>query len=103
MIELYAVSALKGLAEALLMIYMAKGVLWAVAGAKRDSNVVFVLFKKATGPFDRLAKRLAPSFVSESHVGFIPPGVAFSLWVCSLVWKLDACQRIGMAFCIQGG
>ena len=53
---------LKALTEVAGVAFLGQGVLWVIAGAKRDQNMVYNLFKTVTSPVMRLTRTPARMF-----------------------------------------
>lgn len=59
---------LKALVEVALVAYLGRGALYVLAGASRDRNPIYGLFRIVTSPVDRVARLLAPRFVLDRHI-----------------------------------
>ena len=68
---LQLVIILKGINEIALSALLAQGILYVFAGAKRDSNVIYFIFKTITTPVMKLARAISPRFVLDQHIGFV--------------------------------
>lgn len=62
---------LKAINEIALLSLLAQGILFLFAGAKRDSNPIYFIFKTITAPIMKLARLISPRFVLDQHVGFV--------------------------------
>lgn len=62
---------LKAINEIALLSLLAQGILYLFAGAKRDSNPVYFLFKTITSPVFKLARAVTPRIVLDQHIGFV--------------------------------
>lgn len=62
---------LKAINEVALLGLLGQGILFLFAGAKRDDNPVYFIFKTITMPVMKLARLLAPRFVMDQHLGFV--------------------------------
>lgn len=62
---------LKAINEIALLSLLAQGVMFLFAGAKRDSNVIYFIFKTITSPVMKLARAITPRFVLDQHIGFV--------------------------------
>lgn len=62
---------LKAINEIALLSLIAQGILYLFAGARRDSNPVYFLFKTITGPVFKLARAITPRIVLDQHIGFV--------------------------------
>jgi len=86
---LEVISILKALAEVAGVAFLGQGVLWVIAGAKRDTNLVYNLFRTVTSPVTRFARMITPRFVLDQHigmVGFFLVGVAWLLLTAAKIW-----------------
>ncbi len=96
---LLLVEILKLLAEIALLCLLGQGVLALLAGAKRDQNLFYQLFKVLTRPLLRGARLVSPKVVLDRHL----PVVAFLLlsfvWLVATITKIDICVRIGVQLC----
>ena len=72
---------LKGLTEVALVALLGQGVLWAIAGAKREQNMVYRLFKTVTGPILKATRAITPRFVIDAHIGLVAFFLLGVLWV----------------------
>ena len=79
---------LKALTEIAGVAFLGQGVLWAIAGAKRDQNIVYNLFKTVTSPVTRLTRAVTPRIIIDAHIGL----VAFFLLM--LIWLLLTALKI---------
>lgn len=93
------VSAVKLVAEIALMALVGQWVLGLLAGARRDSNFFYRLFKVLTDPFVRGARLITPRVVLDRHV----PLVAFLLlafaWIIATFYRIQVCLEIGVEAC----
>ena len=93
------VSAVKLVAEIALMALLGQWVLGLLAGARRDSNFFYRLFKVLTDPFVRGARLITPRVVLDRHV----PLVAFLLlafaWIIATFYRIQLCLEIGVEAC----
>ena len=93
------VSAVKLIAEIALMALLGQGLLYLLAGEKRESNLFYQMLQVLTRPFMRAARWIAPKVVIDRHV----PLVAFLLlalaWVVATLAKISLCLQIGVEAC----
>lgn len=96
---LLLVSSIKLVAEIALLAFLGQWLLGLLAGAKREGNFFYRLFKVLTGPFVRAARWLTPRLVLDRHV----PLVAFLLlgfaWLISTLLKIQLCIEVGVQTC----
>ena len=62
---------LKAINEIALLSLMAQGLLYLFAGAKRDTNPVYFLFKTLTNPVMKFTRLITPRIIVDQHVGFV--------------------------------
>lgn len=92
-------SSLKLVIEVALMCLLGQGVLYVLAGPRRDDNLFYQLLKMATRPFVAVVRRLTPSKVADEHV----PVVVFFLlavaWMVVTFEKIRYCVGVGVEAC----
>lgn len=90
---------LKALTEVAGVAFLGQGVLWVIAGAKRDQNVVYNLFKTLTSPVTRVTRAITPRIIIDAHIGLVAFFLLMVLWVALAAFKiklvLDAAAGIG--------
>ncbi len=79
---------LKALTEVAGVAFFGQGVLWVIAGAKRNENVVYNLFKTLTSPFTRLARIITPRIVIDAHIGLVAFFLLAVLWTTLTAVKI---------------
>ncbi|MEQ1772207.1 MAG: hypothetical protein ABL891_00365 [Burkholderiales bacterium] len=62
---------LKAINEIALLALLGQGILFLFAGAKRDSNPIYFIFKTITSPMMRLARLITPRIIIDQHIGFV--------------------------------
>lgn len=62
---------LKAMNEIALLSLIAQGILYLFAGARRDSNPVYFIFKTITSPVFKFARAITPRIVLDQHIGFV--------------------------------
>jgi hypothetical protein len=96
---LLLVNVVKLLAEIALLALLGQGVLFVLAGRKRDTNMFYQLFQVLTRPLFVGARWITPRVVIDRHL----PLVAFLLlsfvWLVATITKIDICVRIGVHLC----
>lgn len=88
---------LKALAEVAGIAFLGQGVLWVIAGAKREQNPVYTLFRTLTSPVTRFTRLITPRIVIDAHIGL----VAFFLLL--VVWVVLTALKIGMVLEASAG
>ena len=62
---------LKAMNEIALMALLSQGVLFVLAGAKRDSNFVYFILKTLTMPVMKFARLITPRVIIDQHIGWV--------------------------------
>lgn len=86
--ELLLVVIAKALIELAGMFLLGRGVLYLLAGAKRDSNLFYQVFCVVTNPVLRGVRALTPGAVVDRHVPFVAVILLAWAWVALVFWLL---------------
>lgn len=62
---------LKAMNEIALMALLSQGVLFVLAGAKRDNNFVYFILKTLTMPVMKFARLITPRVIIDQHIGWV--------------------------------
>jgi hypothetical protein len=79
---------LKALTEIAGVAFLGQGVLWVIAGAKRDQNFVYKLFKTLTSPVTRVTRAITPRIIIDAHIGLVAFFLLTVAWLVLTVWKI---------------
>jgi len=79
---------LKALTEIAGVAFLGQGVLWVIAGAKRDQNVVYKLFKTLTSPVTRVTRAITPRVIIDAHIGLVAFFLVLVIWVVLTAFKI---------------
>ena len=79
---------LKGLTEVAGVAFLGQGVLWLLAGAKREQNMVYGLFRTLTSPVTRVARAITPRIIVDAHIGLVAFFLLMVLWVVLTAFKI---------------
>lgn len=79
-----AMRIVKALIEVAGFAYFGLGFIALLAGAKREQNFFYSIFKVITAPITRVVRIVAPPFVPDKHVPFVAFGILLWVWVASL-------------------
>lgn len=79
---------LKGLTEVAGVAFLGQGVLWLIAGAKREENVVYKLFKTLTSPVTRVTRAVTPRVIIDAHIGLVAFFLLMVLWTTLTAIKI---------------
>jgi hypothetical protein len=79
---------LKALTEVAGVAMLGQGVLWVLAGAKRDQNLVYGIFKTITLPVMKAARAITPRVILDQHIGFVAFFLLIVLWLGLTILKI---------------
>jgi len=79
---------LKALTEVAGVAMMGQGVLWVLAGSKRDQNLVYGMFKTLTSPVMKATRWITPRVVLDQHLGLVAFFLLIVLWLGLTVMKI---------------
>ena len=79
---------LKALTEIAGVAFLGQGVLWVIAGAKRDKNMVYTLFKTVTSPVTRLTRAITPRIIIDAHIGLVAFFLLLVIWLALTAFKI---------------
>ena len=79
---------LKALTEVAGVAFLGQGVLWVLAGSKRDQNIVYNLFKTITSPATRATRIITPRVVIDAHIGLVAFFLLIVLWLVLTAFKI---------------
>lgn len=95
-IELMLLTALKALVELAGLFLLGQGVLYVLAGRKREGNYFYGLFRTLTRPVLRATRAVTPKFVIDRHIPYVALLLLFWLWVM-LIWAMaQVCSASGL-------
>ncbi len=82
-----------------LLALLGQGLLFALAGPRREENIFYKLLQLVSKPFTAAVRRITPRQVADRHV---PVATFFLVLVAYFVVtfeKIDLCVHIGMQAC----
>lgn len=82
-----------------LLALLGQGVLYLLAGAKRDTNWVYQLFVSLNKPWTRAAAWISPPQVASRHHPVVAFCVLAVLYVLVTLIKIDHCLTVGVENC----
>ena len=80
---------LKALTEVAGVAMLGQGVLYVVAGAKRDKNAFYGIFKTITSPVMRATRWITPRIVLDRHLGLVAFFLLAILWLGLTITKIS--------------
>lgn len=82
------VTILKALLEVAGLSLLGQGILYLFAGANRERNFVYLMFRTVTTPVFRVTRLVTPRFILDRHIWLLTPLVVFGLWMLVTLWKI---------------
>lgn len=79
---------LKALTEVAGVAMFGQGVLWVVAGAKREQNPVYGIFKTLTSPVMKLTRWVTPRVILDQHLGLVAFFLLIIAWLGLTIMKI---------------
>jgi hypothetical protein len=79
---------LKALTEVAGVAMFGQGVLWVIAGAKRDQNLVYGIFKAITAPVMKVTRWITPRVILDRHLGLVAFFLLMVLWLGLTIAKI---------------
>ena len=76
-----------------------QGLLFIVAGAKRDTNLFYQLFEVINKPWTFLAALISPKQIATRHHPFVGFCVVAALYLTVTVVKIEHCVSVGVQAC----
>ena len=93
--SLQIILILKALTEIAGVAFLGQGVLWLLAGAKREDNLIYRLFRTLTSPVTRVTRLITPRVVLDQHVGLVAFFLLMVLWIVLTAFKIRTCSELG--------
>ena len=96
---LLLVTIAKLLAEIALMALTGQWLLGLLAGAQRDQNLVYQLFRMVAQPAVAIARRVTPAHLTQRHLPLVAFLLLSMVWLAATLAKIRMCMAIGVALC----
>lgn len=89
---LTVVVVLKALLEIAALALLGQGLLYILAGAKRDTNVFYQVLSAMTRPILKSVRFIAPRFIVDQHIGALAFLILLFFWYMLLLGNLSLCM-----------
>jgi hypothetical protein len=96
---LLAITLIKLVLEIALLALLGQGLLFVLAGQKRQGNVFYQLLQLLSKPFTALVRIATPAKVADQHVPIVTFLLLSVLWVVVVIEKISLCGQIGVEHC----
>jgi len=83
--ELLLLGVLRALVEVALLALLGQGVVGLLAGSRRGTNPIYVLFQVVTKPAIRATRWITPGLILDRHIPYVTFFLLFWLWIF-LAW-----------------
>jgi hypothetical protein len=84
-LELLLIGIVRVLVEVALLTLLGQGLLALLAGGRRHTNPIYILFQTITKPAIRLVRWITPKVILDKHLPFVAFFLLFWLWIF-LAW-----------------
>lgn len=82
-----------------LLALLGQGLLYVLAGAKRETNFFYQLIRIVSKPFTAVVRRLTPAKVADRHVPIVTFGLLLILYFVVTFEKINYCIGLNMVGC----
>lgn len=82
-----------------LLAMLGQGLLFLLAGAKRDTNIFYQLLSIVSKPFTALLRKLTPAKVADRHVPFLTFALLLLAYAVVTMEKISLCVSLNMVGC----
>ena len=76
-----------------------QGLLFVLAGPRRDSNFVYRLLQLLSKPFTLVVRKLTPAKVADHQVPIVTFFLVLIVYAVVSFEKIDLCMRVGLEQC----
>jgi len=94
--EILILSSVRLLVEIAGYSMLGQGLLYMLAGAKRDQNMFYGILKTITSPVIRATRFITPRFVVDAHIPFVAFFLLFWIWIGVSIAKRYVCLTNGL-------
>jgi len=97
---LFVLEALQLILYIALLALLGQGVLYLLAGPRREHNVFYQLLRIVARPFTALVRRCTPAPVADRHVALLTFALLALAYGVVTFERIDLCVRIGVERCL---
>ena len=97
--ELLLIVVAKALAELAGLFLLGRGLLYLLAGHKRDTNLFYQVICVVTNPLIRFARLVTPKVVIDAHVPYVAFLLVAWIWVVVVFWIIPEVCGSGSVDC----
>lgn len=82
-----------------LLAMLGQGVLYLLAGPRRETNFFYRALEIVSRPFTRVVRKLTPALVADRHVPVVTFLLLAIVYAVVTFERMDLCVRIGVEHC----
>jgi cytochrome b561 len=82
-----------------LLALLGQGLLYLLAGPKRETNFFYRMLEIVSRPFTKLVRKLTPARVADRHVPVVTFFLLIVVYAVVTFERVDLCVRIGVEQC----
>lgn len=82
-----------------LLALLGQGLLYVLAGPKRDENFFYKLLQLLSKPFTFVVRKITPNRVADRHVPVVTLFLVLVIYVVVTLEKISLCVQIGVEAC----
>ena len=82
-----------------LLALLGQGLLYVLAGSKRETNIFYTLLRVLSKPFTSLVRRITPAKVADQHVPIVTFGLLLIVYAVVTFEKINYCVGVNMVGC----
>jgi hypothetical protein len=82
-----------------LLALVGQGLLYVLAGPRRDANFFYRLLQLLSKPFTLLVRRMTPSKVADRQVPFVTFFLLLIVYFVVTFERIDLCMKVGLEQC----
>jgi hypothetical protein len=79
---------LKAMLEVAILVMIGQGILFVLAGATRQQNLVYRVFTAVTQPVMKATRFITPRFIVDQHIGLVAFFLLLLLWLLAVALKV---------------
>lgn len=99
--ELLILSILRALTEVAMLSLLGQGLVAFLAGSRRSTNPIYLLFNVITGPVVKGVRFITPKVIIDRHLPYVTFFLLFWLWILLAYVKRVVCELNGVN-CLTG-
>ncbi|MEO7402606.1 MAG: hypothetical protein ABIU95_02950 [Burkholderiales bacterium] len=97
--EIFVIKSIKAVVELGGFFLIGQGLLFFLAGAKREQNFAYQLLKILTGPLTKFTRWITPKWIVDRHIPYATFFLLFWIWVATIFALGNACAGLDIAVC----